>query len=465
MNVRFLNRYVLVIAALVLGLTCIPVLHAVTAPAKRKAVIKDYRKHLNRKFKKVKRKSTRFVIIHTSEAGLTSTLRTLSKGKSINGYRYRTRGGHAHYAIARNGLVYRILHHRYRADHAGLSMWNGIEDISSHSLGIELVGYHYDKITDAQYNSLYLLVKTLRKMYRIRGKNVLTHSQVSYGKPNDWHRRPHRGRKRCALNFDRSRIGLGNDLWTYDPDVKARRLTADRRVYLAFYKRPRYKKTTSTPKPAQVPVSVPASVSTPKPAAAAVPSESLRTVVETSNIISKDNTAWNIAGGDYNSPATLYVLPGGLEIRGDKIQRAVGWDRIPRGTQVLLNQPKDRETKKGPVFEITTDFTAWSYAGKAYRNPSTFYFFTSGGFVEGNRVSDWDSVPKGTRMIIGYEPPKQVLARVGQTPWGIAGRAYNSKNTVYYIRGGEGGELLTGDKIKDFSDLPRGTEIFLKQGK
>ena len=457
MKIRLLHRHLFVIAGLVLTLTCSPVLYTAPAPAKKKAVIKDYRKHLNPKFKKVKRKSTRFIIIHTSEAGLASTLRTLSKGKSVNG-RYRTYGGHAHYAIARDGLIYRILHPRYRADHAGLSMWNGIEDISSHSIGIELVAYHHDIITNAQYDSLKLLVNTLRRMYGVAGKNVLTHSQVSYGKPNDWHKRPHRGRKRCALNFDRGRIGLQNDAWTYDPDVKAGRLSSDRYVYQAFYKPRKYKKELTVPLPASVPVSVPVQASAASPST----NQPLPPVVETSNIISKDNTAWNIAGGDYNSPATLYILPGGQEIRGDKIKAAVGWDRIPKGTQVLLNQPKDREMRKGPVFEVTTDFTAWSYAGRAYRDPSTFYFFANGGFVEGNRVSDWDSIPKGTRMIIGYQPPKQVRTTVGQTPWGIAGRAYNSKNTIYYIRGGVNGRLLTGDKIKDFSALPLGTEIFLK---
>ncbi|MCP4155352.1 MAG: N-acetylmuramoyl-L-alanine amidase, partial [bacterium] len=200
----------------------------------KKLNIKDYRKRIHPKFKKVKRKSTRFIIVHTSEAGLASTLGTIARGKRVK-RNYRTYGGHAHYVIARNGRVYRILSHRYRADHAGLSRWNGIEDISSHSLGIELVGFHYGEITDSQYSSLKKLVKKLRKTYRIPGKNVLTHSQVSYGKANRWHKHLHRGRKRCGLNFDRARIGLQNQVWTYDPDVKRGRLTQDRQIYTVFY--------------------------------------------------------------------------------------------------------------------------------------------------------------------------------------------------------------------------------------
>ena len=241
MKVRFFVTYLSVIVCglcIIAGSGALPVK---AAPAKgKRLVIKDYRKHLSRKFVKEKRLSTRYIIIHTSEGGLASTLTTLSRGKLIEGS-YRTYGGHAHYTIARNGDVYQVLDTHYRADHAGLSMWDEVEDISSHSLAIELVGFHYGEITDPQYNSLGLLVDRLQKKYHIPGKNVLTHSQVSYGKPNPWYKRPHRGRKRCGLNLDRSRIGLGKDFWTYDPDVEAGRLDQDLQIYTIFYKPYKYK--------------------------------------------------------------------------------------------------------------------------------------------------------------------------------------------------------------------------------
>ncbi len=445
MRIRFFYKYSFVIALqvlILLGNGIVPV-NVNAAPARgKRLVIKDYRKYLNRRFKKEKRLSTRFIIVHTSEAGLTSTLRTLSQGKKVKG-NYRTLGGHANYVIARNGLVYRILSHRFRADHAGLSMWNGVEDISSHSLSIELVGYHYGEITDAQYRSLSGLVNKLRRMYRIPGKNVLTHCQVSYGKANQWLKRPHRGRKRCALNFIRERIGLENDSWTYDPDVKAGRLMSDRRIYAMFYKRLEYME------------KEPVTASSPK----VISTKPAESVAALSNIIDKDNTAWNIAGEDYSSPSTLYILPGQREIRGDMIKKTIGWDRLPKGTQVLLNQPMDRENKKGPIFKITPDFTAWSYAGKAYKKPSTFYFFSNGKIIPGNHISDWDSLPTGTRMIIGYRPAVLIRAVKGKTAWGIAGKTYNHKETIYFI---PGKELLTGDKLKNFNDLPRGSKIFVK---
>jgi hypothetical protein len=470
-------------------------LEAVPAGRKRLKII-DYRKHLNRRFKKVRRKSTQFIIIHTSEAGLNSTLRSLSRGKSMG--RYRTVGGHSHYAIARDGKIYRILGHRYRADHAGLSMWNGIEDISSHSLGVELVGYHYGTITPQQYSSLSRLLESLQRTYRVKDKNVLTHSQVSYGRPNMWFKRKHRGRKRCALNFQREKAGL-KDAWHYDPDVRTRRLARDYHIYAMFYKRAgrmtkeretiqlakvEKKETplTSPEQTAQDTTTTQENTSTQDTTITNPPQTSesgqafpeneagqsggepdkngLTTeTVPISNIISKQNTAWNIAGEDYNDSTTLYILPGNKQVRGDQLGRIIGWNRIPTGTQVMLNQPFDIEKKVGPVFLISKEYTAWSFAQADYSRKTTIYFLPNGRIRPGNRMSDWDSIPNGTRMIIGYSGPFSIRAVKGQTPWGIAGRAYNHPETVYLIPG-QG--LVTGDNITDFSDLPRHSKLFLK---
>jgi len=402
-------------------------------------MITDYRKHLNPGFKKERRAGTRFIIVHTSEAGLTSTLRTLSKGKKTRTNR-RTKGGHAHYTIARNGRVYRIMSHIYRADHAGLSMWDGIEDISSHSLGIELVGYHYDEITTAQYRSLSLLLKELKGIYQIPDKNVLAHCQVSYGERNRWFKKVHRGRKRCALNFDPRKAGLRNG-WRYDPDVKAGRLLTDRQITKMFYRR----------RPVSTQVSTGEKI-----ANAVVTNKS-----GISNMISSENTAWNITGEDYNSPDTIYLLPGKARrmIRGDRVRNEIGWDRLPPGTQVLVNQPLDREQKKGPIFSICRDYTAWSFAGSAYRDATTIYILPRNKIVPGNRIRDWDALPNGTKLIIGYRGPYTIQNRQGETAWGIAGKVYNHDETVYLI---PGKSLLTGNRVTNFSDLPRGTKIFIK---
>jgi hypothetical protein len=63
-------------------------------------------------------------------------------------------------------------------------------------------------------------------------------------------------------------------------------------------------------------------------------------------------------------------------------------------------------------------------------------------------------------MIIGYREPVEIQAIKGKTPWGIAGKAFNFKDTIYYI---PDRQLVTGDQIKDFNNLAKGAQVFLKK--
>ncbi|MEE4600024.1 MAG: hypothetical protein V2J65_01980, partial [Desulfobacteraceae bacterium] len=51
--------------------------------AKFQRSIVDYRRQLNPRFKKIRRAKTSYIIVHTSELGLNSTLRVISKGKRL----------------------------------------------------------------------------------------------------------------------------------------------------------------------------------------------------------------------------------------------------------------------------------------------------------------------------------------------------------------------------------------------
>lgn len=385
----------------------------------------DYRSRLNPGFPKIKRKETKYIIVHTSEAGLQGTLCTVSAGKRIHALG-STAGGHAHYVIARNGCTYRTLHKDLRADHAGKSMWNGETDISSFSIGIELVGYHYTPITKKQYRSVGILIDILKSLYRLKDRDVLTHSQVAYGNPNRWVQSNHRGRKRCASNFDRAKAGLG-PTWPYDPDVRAGRLTADPMLASIFYEEP-------------------------KVVAAAER--------ESTNIISPTNTAWLIAGEDYNSPTTLYKLPNGRIVPGDQIETVIGWNRVPAHTEVLLNQEQELVGPKAPIQTpiktITESATAWSYAGRRYNSETTFYFLPNGLVKAGPTISDWDDLPKLTRLIMGYRGPYPISQ--SRTAYRIAGASFKDQTTIYFF---PPNTLLPGDEIPDFTHLPPGTLVFL----
>jgi len=381
----------------------------------------DYRQQLNPGFKKVKRAKTSYIIVHTSELGLNMSLRVISKGKRLPSGR-RTRGGHTHYVIGRDGRTYRILDRRYKADHAGLSMWNGEADISNISIGIELVGYHYAPITTHQYRSIGLLIDILQDVYNLSDQAVLTHSQVAYGYPNRWFKKNHRGRKRCAKNFIRAKAGLGST-WAYDPDVQARRLTADPQLAEVFYGR-----------------------------------RKLQAKVDEANIISKSNTAWSIAGEDYDRQATVYKFPNGRNYTGDQISDKIGWHRIPPKTIVLLNQETGIELQRhiGLIKTIPDGMTAWSLAGKAYNRRTTIYFLPSGRIKYGSMISDWDDLPVRTKIIIGYRGPFKI--HKDKTAYQIAGAKYRDPKTIYYL---PTQKLLAGNNIKDFNELPSGTLVFL----
>lgn len=392
----------------------------------------DYRSGINPRFKKKVRPRTRLIIVHTSELGLQSTLRVVSRGKQFkNGC--TTPGGHANYVIARNGTVYRILDKKYRADHAGLSMWNKVSNVSDISVGIEFVGYHYAPLTAGQYRSAGMLLFILKRVYGLEDKDILTHSQIAFGRPNQWFPKNHRGRKRCAKNFDRIRAGLG-PTWRFDPDVRAGRLTPDPMLAQVFYP-------ASVPAPGAV-VSIGKKVSQP----------------QESDVISKQNSAWAIAGEDYDAPNTVYVLPGGKTLAGDRVASILGWDRLPEGTKVLLNQETEqvREQAKSIIKTISGRMTAWSHAGGAYHAASTIYFLPSGRIFTGYTISDWDDLPSGTRLVVGYKGP--IVITKNKTAYGIAGEKFKNPGTIYHI---PGRGPVQGNRIPDFSDLPKGTGVYL----
>ena len=260
----------------------------------------DYRAHLSPRFEKIKRTSTRYIIVHTSETDLKTALKLLSEGKQDDG-RWISRGGHGHYVLARDGQAYLVLDEKYRANHAGLSMWNGQTDISSISVSIEFVAYHDGFLTDRQYDSARVLIDILKNRYRLDDLAVLTHSQVAYARPNQWISKKHRGRKNCAQNFDRKRAGLG-PTWSYDPDVRAGRLLPEPVLASIFY------------------------------------GDGLRTEGEVaSHVLDRNTTPWEIAGKKYDSPNTLYRLPDGWVISGNRIGTKIGWNNIPIGTEVFLD--------------------------------------------------------------------------------------------------------------------------------
>lgn len=89
----------------------------------------------------------------------------------------------AHYFIDKKGIIYQLVDEKHRAWHAGISYWEGIRDINSRSIGIELdnkgheFGYH--AFPKPQIKSLILLLDNIRSRHKILDKNIIGHSDIA----------------------------------------------------------------------------------------------------------------------------------------------------------------------------------------------------------------------------------------------------------------------------------------------
>lgn len=244
------------------------------------------------------RATTDYIILHTTE------------GKEQGSLQKVVDNGEANFFVTSDGRVLKIVDRKRIAYHCGTSMWNGRTDIDNYSIGIEVQGWYNADITAAQYAALKDLIADLQEIYKIPDDRVLTHCMVAYGKPNRWHSRPHRGRKRCGMLFTRTgaraKLGLTKRP-AYDPDVKASRLVVGD-AYLA-----------------QVVYGI-----------APVQDKALTYYASReANVISAKRTAWDISGDDYNSSKVLYIFPDGKRLRGSQVK---DWSSIPSGTRVVRTQ-------------------------------------------------------------------------------------------------------------------------------
>jgi N-acetylmuramoyl-L-alanine amidase len=87
----------------------------------------------------------------------------------------------AHYVVAEDGQIVRMVDEEKRAWHAGRSYWRGVTDINSASVGIEIVNpgheWGYVPFPDAQITSVIRLSHDIVHRYRITRGNVVGHSE------------------------------------------------------------------------------------------------------------------------------------------------------------------------------------------------------------------------------------------------------------------------------------------------
>lgn len=95
----------------------------------------------------------------------------------------------AHYVVEEDGTIIQLVDEGRRAWHAGISSWNGITDVNSASVGIEIVngGHDFDlpEFARPQLTSLIRLSKKIVSAYNIRESNIVGHSDIAPARKKD----------------------------------------------------------------------------------------------------------------------------------------------------------------------------------------------------------------------------------------------------------------------------------------
>lgn len=100
----------------------------------------------------------------------------------------------AHYMIWEDGRITNLVPEDKRAWHAGVSVWQGDEDLNSRSIGIEIVNGGHDvpledgrlpPYPDAQISAVIALCQTIIKHHRIPQKRIVAHSDIAPNRKRD----------------------------------------------------------------------------------------------------------------------------------------------------------------------------------------------------------------------------------------------------------------------------------------
>lgn len=116
------------------------------------------------------------IIHHTAQNSCEQTLQTFTLPRTQVS---------AHYVICKDGTVHHMLNDLLRAHHAGVSKWGNTTDLNSSSIGIELDNNGFETFSEAQMNSLLILLDRLKKAYSIPASNFIGHGDIAPTRKND----------------------------------------------------------------------------------------------------------------------------------------------------------------------------------------------------------------------------------------------------------------------------------------
>ncbi|MFC4347987.1 N-acetylmuramoyl-L-alanine amidase [Kordiimonas lipolytica] len=89
----------------------------------------------------------------------------------------------AHYLIEEDGRIFRLVDEEKRAWHAGVSYWQGRENLNHNSIGIELVNpgheFGYREFPDSQISSLLALLSDIKTRHTVPMAHFVGHSDIA----------------------------------------------------------------------------------------------------------------------------------------------------------------------------------------------------------------------------------------------------------------------------------------------
>lgn len=94
-----------------------------------------------------------------------------------------TRKVSSHFLIRRDGQLLQFVSCNDRAWHAGVSKWQERERCNDFSVGVELEGSDIETFETVQYETLEILMNTLKKYLPI--KHIVGHSDIAPGRKTD----------------------------------------------------------------------------------------------------------------------------------------------------------------------------------------------------------------------------------------------------------------------------------------
>ncbi|WP_041537108.1 N-acetylmuramoyl-L-alanine amidase [Pseudopedobacter saltans] len=122
------------------------------------------------------RKPSFVIIHHTAQDSIQQTIKTFTLERTQVS---------AHYVIGRDGFLVQMLSDELRAWHAGAGKWGNMTDMNSCSIGIELDNNGFEPFSDAQINTLLLLLEKLKRDYNIPAANFIGHSDIAPRRKSD----------------------------------------------------------------------------------------------------------------------------------------------------------------------------------------------------------------------------------------------------------------------------------------